>query len=49
MTDEGFLILFLVVVIGIAIVAVIAVIGGLSSIFGAIANTIASKDEEDGQ
>lgn len=49
MTDAGFLIIFLIVVIAISITAVIAVLGGLSSIFGAIANTIASKDEEDGQ
>ena len=49
MTDAGFLIIFLIVVIAISIIAVIAVLGGLSSIFGAIANRIASKDEEDGQ
>lgn len=49
MTDAGFLIIFLIIVIAISVIAVIAVLGGLSSIFGAIANTIASKDEEDGQ
>lgn len=48
MTGESFIVLFLIVVIAVSIIAVIAVIGGLSSIFGAIANELNHKDEDDG-